>query len=76
MVDHFHLFSGYNFVTILNNTKYVYFEVALPMVSISMDLEGGFTRGTVVAEQFLQCDDAGDGQCDLASDQSLARDRG
>lgn len=37
-------------------------EFFVPVVSIGVDLEGGFSMATVVAEEFLQGDDTSDGQ--------------
>lgn len=45
-----------------------------PVVTICVDLEGGLSRSTVMAEQFLESNDTGNGERDLASDQSLASD--
>lgn len=44
------------------------------MVSICMNLEGSFSGGSIVAEQFLQSNDTSNGQCHLASDESFTGD--
>lgn len=46
------------------------------MVSISVDLEGGLAVVSIMTEQFLQRDDAGDGEGHLTGDESLAGDGG
>lgn len=42
------------------------------MVTICMNLEGSFSGGSIVAEQFLQSNDTSNGQRHLTGDESFA----